>query len=717
MPSVPYSGVPTVAPQDTPVPRYTADVTPAAFGVNVAQAVEGLGKTTEGVGNEIFARGQAMQDLYNHSEAQQAASDYMQKAGELHANYSSLAGKAAVDAYPQYIKDLQKARTDIAGGLSNDMSRKLYDGESLSTQGRTIFNGAGHAATQNKIYAVGSSQARVDAIANRTLQTPADEDTFQDGLQDAEDEVRAQGQLNGWGPDLTAEKIAQQKSDLWGQRISGLVKSQPLAASKMLDKAVADGEVRGQDIAKLTNMVQQANHTVGARMISHEVTTGGGTRWGAGQVDIKAAANAIGTFETGNNYGAMGVQTAHGKALGKYQVMEENLPEFLAKAGLPAMSAKDFLADHAAQDQVFASVFGGYMKQYGSFNDAASVWFSGKPQATAGGAKDALGTTVPTYVAATNAILAKNAPLSAKVSMGQSIATERAPDDPLMQDAVRDRIESDHNRVIQIKRDDNFQSRQVIETALMGGQDGKLPTTVEELQHDPKAGAAWDQLVQNDPAAARRYMGVLARNSKGDHAWNDDSLRLYQRLKGQAQNDPASFIDQDVIGTALPNGAKREMINLQGTLKDKSEGDPRVGRALAILAPDLQAAGIDRKDKETYNEFTGALADQLQTFAEEQKRAPKTDEVKTIGARLLQAQSRPGRFWGTNESPTFQVPVPAEEAEKIKADPAWEKLQIKPTEQQIQRIYTRKLYQDLYGGQTKADKAMAANGPKPPVSQ
>src|SRR5215469_2498402 len=132
MPQVPYTGVPQVAPTDAPIPRYQVETPPAAFGVNVAQAIEGLGKTVQGAGDEMFARAIAMQDLYNHSEAQQADADYMQKAGELHAQYSSLQGKDAVDAYPKYISDLQDARKSIRDGLSNGMSQKLFDSQSLS---------------------------------------------------------------------------------------------------------------------------------------------------------------------------------------------------------------------------------------------------------------------------------------------------------------------------------------------------------------------------------------------------------------------------------------------------------------------------------------------------------------------------------------------------------------------------------------------------------
>jgi hypothetical protein len=232
----------------------------------------------------------------------------------------------------------------------------------------------------------------------------------------------------------------------------------------------------------------------------------------------------------------------------------------------------------------------------------------------------------------------------------------------------------------------------------MGQEGGKLPTTVEELTADPKAADAWEHLL---PSTQRRYEGVLAKNAKGDHNWTDATLRTYQQFKGQAQTDPADFIDVDVVGTDLPNSAKRELINLQQRLKGKAEGDPRVARALGILAPDMQAAGITKAQKEDYYQFTGALSDQLQQFADDNKRPPKVDEVKTIGARLMQSQTTKGWLFNS-QTPTFQVPVPNEEADKIKTDPAWGKLGIQPTDAQVQRIYTRKLYQDLYGGTPKA---------------
>src|SRR5207237_8610421 len=237
------------------------------------------------------------------------------------------------------------------------------------------------------------------------------------------------------------------------------------------------------------------------------------------------------------------------------------------------------------------------MKSTGSANDAASMWLTGKTQAEAGARKDALGTDARTYVTRFNAALAQQAPLSAKVDMGQSIARQSAPDDPLFPDYVSDRVEADHNKQLAIRRDDEFANRQTIEQALMGGQDqgqgaGKLPTTVEEIAADPKSAEAWDRL---NPSNRRRYMGVLASNAKGDHGWTDTTLRQYQQLKGLAQNEPAEFVDTDVISSDLPNSAKRELINLQQRAKGQATGDTRVTRALGIIAPDMAVAGLDRK--------------------------------------------------------------------------------------------------------------------------
>lgn len=706
MAQVPYSGVPSIAPGGTPLSRYHANVSAETFGGSVGAALSSLGGQLQRSGNELFERGIAMQALYNQSEAQDADARFMETAGKLHAEYNSLQGKAAVDGYDPYIQSLKKAQEDIRKGLSNDTSQRMFDSASKGTLGRTIFNGAGHAAAQNKVYANASADARISAIGNQALSTPEDERSFKLNLDLTEQLVRAKSQLKGFGPDdeVTKEAIAEQKSKLWGERIKGLAKRQPLAAGRMLDDGIKRGDIRGEDIGRLTNIVQQQRNTVGARMISQRVATGEGLRMGQSIVPIEQAQEAIGTFESGGRYNLTGREVTDkagntGHALGKYQIMSYNLKSWLAEAGMPAMSEGEFLRSPSAQDQLFNFKFGGYMKQYGSFNDAATAWFAGPGSVgkDGSGRRDVHETNVPAYLANTNAILARNAPLAQKIDQGVKLAAAEVPDDPLFLEYVEQRIKTDNDRAIAVKRDTEFRNRQVVEDGLMGGESGKLPTTIEELTDTPDKAQAWQDLL---PATQRRYMGVLARNAKGDRAWTDTSLREYQKLKGMAQSDPVEFADQDIVGSGLPDSARRELINLQIRKRGKAEGDPNVTRAMRILGPDLNAARISKRDNaDDYFQFVGTLEDQLQDFMQEKKRPPNIDEVKKIGNQLLQ-QHGSRQFWfKSSRDAVFRLPVPNDEYEKLKADPAWAKVGITdPTPEQIQRAYTRSLYNTLFGG-------------------
>lgn len=711
--SIPYDPTPSVAPSAPPTPYRSENVPAGAFGQGIAEATQHLGSVMQKSGDELWQRAIAMQQLAQQSEANTAVANYQIELGKAHAGFQSTEGKNAVDQFPNYIESTEKLRTDIGAGLSSDYARKLYDSETRSTRGRSIFNAAGHAATENKRFALGASKARIDAAGNAALSEPTDESEFQSGLKTANDEVEQQAALQGWSPEQKEQALTNETSKLWVQRIQGLSKQQPFTAQKLLDKAVADGSIKGEAIGKITDYVNKQTYTVGARQLSNEVLSGNNLSFGSKPVDIKQAQVAIGGYESGGNYNAVGpTHATMGRALGKYQVMEANLPEWLAKSNLPVMTPAEFLKSPSAQDQVFNTIFGGYMKDKGSFNEAASMWFSGKTMAEAGGRKDVNGTTVPSYLANTNAILARTVSLSDKVAAGKARALEASPNDPMLGDYVEQRIIADSNRDAAVKRDDEFRNRQQVESVLVsGGQDGKIPTSPEELKAaSPEAEAAWNAM---QPSDQRKYMKVLAQNAKGDTAWTDDKLRDYSRIKGMAQADPAEFLAQDVVSMDLPISARKELVNLQSKLKGKAEGDPRVTQALGILKPDLQSAGITTKDKDTYYQFVGALQDALETYQADNKKAPNADEVRKIGSRLLQTVPGSGYFgssWGASQM--YQLPVPDDAAKIIKDDPSWAQLGITPTDEQVRRIYSRSQYNKLYGGKATPAKQAGPQAPR-----
>jgi len=296
------------------------------------------------------------------------------------------------------------------------------------------------------------------------------------------------------------------------------------------------------------------------------------------------------------------------------------------------------------------------------------------------------------------------------ISEGMSKITEGDldKDDPLFKDFVRERITADYNRHKSVVRDGQQNAEQTVAGAMMtGNKEGILPKSVDELRLvDPKVGEAWDAL---KPTTQRKYMQALAKNAGGDRvAWTDDSLRNYQKLKGEAYDHPVDFLARDVIAENMPTAGKRELINLQQRLRSQSESDPRVARAISILTPDLSAAGISRtSDKDGYHQFVGALQDQLDQFQKDNKKVPKNDEVRTIGAQLMQQQATGRRGWlyfTDEKSPTYQLPMPDEEKERLSRDPYWKQKGIIPNDDMLARVYRAQQFKKLYGGSAKSDK-------------
>lgn len=117
-------------------------------------------------------------------------------------------------------------------------------------------------------------------------------------------------------------------------------------------------------------------------------------------LDLARAAAAISGIESGGNYGALGPVTKRGdRAYGKYQVMGANIPSWTQAALGRQLTADQFLNDRDAQEAVFKHRFGLLANQYGSPQDAASAWFTGRPiSQSSGAARDVLGTSGNSYV-------------------------------------------------------------------------------------------------------------------------------------------------------------------------------------------------------------------------------------------------------------------------------------------------------------------------------
>jgi hypothetical protein len=98
-------------------------------------------------------------------------------------------------------------------------------------------------------------------------------------------------------------------------------------------------------------------------------------------------------------------------------------------------------------------------------------------------------------------------------------------------------------------------------------------------------------------------------------------------------------------------------------------------------------------------------------------KVPKVEEIRTMGAQLMQDQVQAGKWFGflDGKTPLYQMPVPEEKSLEIKADPYWAKNGITPNDNMIRRIFVAQEYQRLYGGAKKSGEVQFP--PNAPVSQ
>lgn len=165
-----------------------------------------------------------------------------------------------------------------------------------------------------------------------------------------------------------------------------------------LRSQMAQREAQGQAKAGMTQGVLSAlggGAPPGFGQYSPQPTIGPGG-------DILArASGAIAGIESGGQadpYMAIGPQTAQGRANGKYQVMDFNVGPWTKEILGQEMTPEQFRANPQAQEAVFKGKFGQYLQKTGNPQDAASMWFSGRPLAGNTAGPDVNGTTVAGYV-------------------------------------------------------------------------------------------------------------------------------------------------------------------------------------------------------------------------------------------------------------------------------------------------------------------------------
>lgn len=702
---VPYTGAPSVGPQLSPTPTIQENTPFAAFGGASAEAVSRLGQVTERSGQELFARGIALQQMHENAEALSAAADYSTQLGAKYENFTSLSGKNAVDNLQPFTEDVNNSRQKIRDGLSSPYAQLVFDQGTRYLQARMVIAAGAHAGQQNKMYLANAGKASMLSNENLAYINPTDDDVFNQNLTTNLNEVNHQAEEGGWSDSQRSLALAQAKSSMWSHRIQGLAKEHPIAAKAMLDEATKQNALFGDDIPGTTDFVRKQLYNTGSRVVADDILAGNGNQFGAGPVPIESAQKAIGGYESHDNYQAIGPKTKTGDyALGRYQVMASNLAPWLKEAGMQPMSQSDFLKNPTAQDQLFKFKFGQYMKEGESFNAAANRWFTGSytpPADVTDATATTKGHTPGQYLTATNAILARNAPEDQLMAIAAEKAKEISPDDPVFGDYLASRVAQRYSAAATIQAHVELTNRLTLDSAVTKQmQAGQFPTSIEQLaQGDPKILDAFNNLRADDQM---KYQKQFIQNAKGNRTPTDADFVAYKGFMGEAFNDPQKFLKEDMVSENLPVSLKSKLIAEQLRIQKGGVADPQMTHALQVLSPTLSSIQLNKtNDPDGYNQFVGSLHDAIQAYAAANGTQPKDKDIQTIGARLLQQQASGGisilghKFFQSN-SPLYAMEPPAEFTKQV-TERSQALRGVTPSALDIHRMYIQQEYQKLYG--------------------
>lgn len=112
---------------------------------------------------------------------------------------------------------------------------------------------------------------------------------------------------------------------------------------------------------------------------------------------IDDMADTLGKMESSGNYGAIGKPVKGKRAIGKYQIMEQNIPEWSKEILGREVSRDEFYKNPELQDKIAKGKIAKYLSQGYSINDIPALWLSGKPLKRNNRVDKVAGTDVQSY--------------------------------------------------------------------------------------------------------------------------------------------------------------------------------------------------------------------------------------------------------------------------------------------------------------------------------
>lgn len=747
MPQVPYNPVPGVRDLGRPIypgtgagpiSVHTPDIGPDAFGYQIGTALEHFGTVTQQTGQELFGRAEAFKKLDNSNDANTAAIDAANDQTKLFESLKEKEGKNAVDAFTGFNDKLEEIRQAHRPKGSLDAQRE-YDQLTRTQQSRLFANGASYAGSQHKAWTDGVGKAKMTYDINNVSLMPQDVaqiDKMLDAVKQSTESfyggaVGTDGK--GWDPDSIAEEVKKNQSTALSFALEKLGRVDATTAMTYLKKYQQTGQLSKDDVARTEERIRNPGYQQLTRGIMADATTGRLPNLGQHKVSIERARDAIGQIESDNDYSSHPNLVSYPKghpegcrSLGRYQVMDCFLGDYLKEAGMDKMTPEEFLKNPGKQDELFTKVFQQRMDKYGNFDDAASSWLSGvsRKQAMAEGRRDLLGTDANKYLGKAHARLWATAGANERSAAAQEKGQQLDPDNdfPLLPQYLDQAVQRQNAIQEQKKKEINYDNYStVLATVNKVDQDGKYEQNFDHMMADPAVARAWNNITDKQ---RENIMNHLHANIDRGYEETEAKRARYKVLDGMldtAEGKSKFQNEVDLTEEKLPNKYTDALMKKFKANKTRwGQDEPTVAHINQAYGSIMQSAGISRtKTPDDYYSFLSAVQGAWDAHTEQYGKPPSPQEKQMIGAQLLQERASrglSGYFWGKEKM--FQV-IPDDDKERIINELRVQYKGAEPQEHQVERAYFTDLFNKMFQLEKgKGDRTVSAPpAPAVPVSR
>jgi hypothetical protein len=217
---------------------------PEAFGGLIGQAEQRLGAGVEQGGTQVWDAYRQQQELYNTTVANDQTNKYQDATTKLlfgdpstgDTGFYGKSGQAAMDAGPAVRQQLLQQREQLGAGL-NPRAKIAFDADTRRLQAYMLSDVGRHLDQAQKVYQHATNQATIDLSVQNAALNFNNDSAFVHSLADARAAASRQARDAGApeGSEIERDLTLQATSRVVQGRVEALAKTDPIAASKLID--------------------------------------------------------------------------------------------------------------------------------------------------------------------------------------------------------------------------------------------------------------------------------------------------------------------------------------------------------------------------------------------------------------------------------------------------------------------------------------------------